>query len=103
MNITDVKIRKFLNDGRVKAIVSVTFDNELAIHEIKVIEGAERLFVAMPSLKGKDGVFRDIAHPISPEARIELERIVLNRYHEMISINSQMNEDDDVIESTENQ
>jgi stage V sporulation protein G len=102
MNITDVKIRKFLNDGRMKAIVSVTFDNELAIHDIKVIEGPEKMFVAMPSRKGEDGVFRDIAHPISPEARIKLERIVLNKYHELMSINSQINEDVYAIESTEN-
>ncbi len=100
MNITDVKIRKFLSDGRMKAIVSVTFDNELAIHDIKVIEGPERLFVAMPSRKGEDGVFRDIAHPISPEARIELERIILDKYHELLAINTQNQEEIDVSEST---
>ena len=101
MNITDVKIRKFLNDGRMKAIVSVTFDNELAIHDIKVIEGPERLFVAMPSRKGEDGVFRDIAHPISPEARIALEGIILNKYHELMAINNaQIGEEVDVSEST---
>ena len=66
MNITDIKIRRLLQEGRLRAVVSVTVDGELAIHDIKVIEGPERLFVAMPSRKEANGVFRDIAHPISP-------------------------------------
>lgn len=65
MNITDIKIRKLLNEGRLRAIVSVTLDDEIAIHDIKVVQGPERLFVAMPSRREENGTFRDIAHPIS--------------------------------------
>ena len=101
MNITDVKIRKLLDNGRLKAIISVTFDNQLVIHEIKVIEGVERLFVAMPSRKGEDGIFRDIAHPISPEARIELERIVLTKYYESMSVKTQTSDENDILESNQ--
>ncbi len=81
MNITDIKVRRLLNDGRLRAVVSVTVDDELAIHDIKVIEGPQRLFVAMPSRKEINGIFRDIAHPISPTARTHLEDAVLNAYH----------------------
>ena len=80
MNITDIKIRRLLQEGRLRAVVSVTIDNELAIHDIKVIEGPERLFVAMPSRKELSGVFRDIVHPISPAARWQFEQSVLNAY-----------------------
>ena len=69
MNITDIRIRKIYDDARLKALVSVTIDGDLAVHDIKVIEGPERLFVAMPSRKDENGTFRDIAHPITPEAR----------------------------------
>ena len=64
MNITDIRIRKIYEDARLKALVSVTIDGDLAVHDIKVIEGPERLFVAMPSRKDENGTFRDIAHPI---------------------------------------
>ena len=80
MNITDIKIRRLLQEGRLRAVVSVTIDNELAIHDIKVIEGPERLFVAMPSRKELSGVFRDIVHPISPAARWQFEQSVLDAY-----------------------
>ncbi len=80
MNITDIKIRRLLQEGRLRAVVSVTIDNELAIHDIKVIEGTERLFVAMPSRKEVSGTYRDIAHPISPAARRQLEQAVLDAY-----------------------
>ena len=65
MEITDVKIRKIMTDGRLRAVVSVTVDNMLAVHDIKVVQGDERLFVAMPSRKDENGVFRDIVHPIA--------------------------------------
>ena len=74
MNITDIRIRKIYEDARLKALVSVT------VHDIKVIEGPERLFVAMPSRKDENGTFRDIAHPITPEARHTLEEAILDRY-----------------------
>lgn len=82
MNITDIRVRRTYQDTRLKALVSVTIDGDLAVHDIKVIEGPERLFVAMPSRKDDNGVFRDIAHPITPEARALLEEKILNAYME---------------------
>ncbi|MGI6404561.1 MAG: septation regulator SpoVG [Oscillospiraceae bacterium] len=84
MNITDIRIRRTYQDARLKALVSVTIDHDLAVHDIKVIEGPERLFVAMPSRKDDNGVFRDIAHPITPEARASLESAILSAYHEYL-------------------
>lgn len=86
MNITDIRIRRLLTDGRLRAVVSITLDNELAVHDIKVIEGPERLFVAMPSRREESGVFRDIVHPISPEARHTLENAVLEAYQREVEI-----------------
>ena len=82
MNITDVRIRKVTDEGKMKAIVSVTFDDMLVIHDIKVIQGAEKTFIAMPSKKNADGHFSDIAHPINAEMRRELEDKVLEAYRE---------------------
>ncbi len=84
MNITDIRVRRTYQDTRLKALVSVTIDHDLAVHDIKVIEGPERLFVAMPSRKDDNGVFRDIAHPITPEARAVLENAILSAYHEYL-------------------
>ena len=80
MIITDVKIRKTFEEGPMKAIVSVTFDNELALHDIKVINAREKLFVVMPSRKNPDGTFRDIVHPINSDFRHALEEEVLDAY-----------------------
>ena len=80
MQITNVKIRRLYQDQRLKALVSVTVDEALAIHDIKVIEGPERLFVAMPSRRDEGGAFRDIAHPITAQAREQLEGCVLRAY-----------------------
>lgn len=66
MEITDIKIRRIITEGRLRAVVSITLDNMLAVHDIKIVQGDERLFVAMPSRKDENGVFRDIVHPISP-------------------------------------
>ncbi len=85
MNITDIRIRRTYQDARLRAVVSVTVDNDLAIHDIKVIEGPQRLFVAMPSRRDENGIYRDIAHPISPQARRELEDAVLSCYKNYIS------------------
>lgn len=84
MNITDIKIRKLLADGRLRAIVSVTLDDTIALHDIKVIEGASRLFVAMPSRRDESGVFRDIVHPISVDGRNSIEDAILNEYHSYV-------------------
>ena len=69
MDITDIRIRKINLESKMKAIVSVTFDNALVVHDIKVIEGADKLFVAMPSRKTPEGEYKDIAHPINSEMR----------------------------------
>ncbi|KJS23286.1 MAG: regulatory protein SpoVG [Peptococcaceae bacterium BICA1-8] len=82
MNITDVRIRKINVDGRMKAIVSVTFDDAFVVHDVKVVEGQKGLFVAMPSKKMPDGEFRDIAHPISSTARDVIQSAVLKAYEE---------------------
>ncbi|MDY4078216.1 MAG: septation regulator SpoVG [Clostridium sp.] len=80
MEITDVRIRKISNDGKMKAIVSVTFDNEFVVHDIKVIEGQNGLFIAMPSRKTPDGEFKDIAHPINTTTREKIQTSILNAY-----------------------
>ena len=85
MNITDIKIRKIIPDGRLRAIISITIDDMLAIHDIKV-QGDERLFVAMPSRKDENGVFRDVVHPISPEARQLVESQILDAYTRHIEL-----------------
>lgn len=83
MNITEVKIRKFFTEGKVRAIASVILDGDFAVHDLKVIEGLERIFVAMPNRRSGDGRFQDIVHPISSQARAELEEAVLNKYREV--------------------
>ena len=85
MEITDIKIRRIITEGRLRAVVSVTVDNMLAVHDIKVVQGDERLFVAMPSRKDENGIFRDISHPITPQARKQLEDAVLQAYQQYIT------------------
>ena len=82
MTITDIHVRKLYDNEKMRAIVSVTFDDMLVIHDIKVIQGAEKTFIAMPSKKNADGHFSDIAHPINAEMRRELEDKVLEAYRE---------------------
>ena len=77
MTITDVRIRKIATEGKMKAIVSVTFDNEFVVHDIKVIEGQNGLFIAMPSRKTPDGEFKDIAHPINTDTREKIQNSIL--------------------------
>ena len=84
MNVTDVRIRKILSDGKMKAIVSVTFDDMFVIHDVKVVEGQNGLFVAMPSRKTSGGEFRDIAHPINASARELIQNAVLLAYNEAV-------------------
>ena len=80
MQITDVRVRRIEKEGKMKAIVSITLDNEFVIHDIKVIEGEKGLFIAMPSRKAADGEYRDIAHPINSETRDMIQRVILNKY-----------------------
>lgn len=86
MNITDIKIRKIIPDGRLRAIISITIDDMLAIHDIKVVQGDERIFVAMPSRKDENGIFRDVVHPISPDARQLIESQILDAYTRHIEL-----------------
>lgn len=82
MTITDVRIRKIAAEGKMKAIVSVTFDNEFVVHDIKVIKGQNGLFIAMPSRKTPDGEFKDIAHPINTDTREKIQTSILKAYEE---------------------
>ena len=85
MTITDVRVRKIASEGKMKAIVSVTFDNEFVVHDIKVIEGDKGLFIAMPSRKSADGEYRDIAHPINSGTRERIQNIILEKYEEALT------------------
>ena len=80
MEITDVRLRHVNSEGKMKASVSITIDNEFVVHDIKIIEGEKGLFIAMPSRKTSDGEFKDVAHPIKSSTREELQRIILERY-----------------------
>lgn len=80
MVITDVRVRKVAKDGKMKAVVSITLDDEFVVHDIKVIEGEKGLFIAMPSRKAADGEYRDIAHPINSETREKIQQIILDEY-----------------------
>ncbi len=80
MEITDVRVRKIAKEGKMKAIVSITLDDEFVVHDIKVIEGEKGLFIAMPSKKASDGEYRDIAHPINSDTRDRIQSTILTSY-----------------------
>lgn len=82
MQITDIRVRKISTEGRMKAVVSVTFDDSFVVHDIKVIEGQDKLFVAMPSRKTAEGEFKDIAHPIHVQMRETLQSAIIQKYEE---------------------
>ena len=84
MQITDVRIRKVTKEGKMKAVVSITLDDEFAVHDIKVIEGDKGLFIAMPSRKTSDGEYRDIAHPINSVTMDRIQSLILNKYDELL-------------------
>ena len=84
MNITDVRVRKVAKEGKMKAVVSITIDDEFVVHDIKVIEGEKGLFIAMPSRKATDGEYRDIAHPITSGTRDRIQTIILEKYQEVM-------------------
>lgn len=81
MEVTDVRLRKVDTEGRMKAIASITFDGEFVVHDIRVIDGNEGLFVAMPSKRTPDGEFRDVAHPINSATRLKIQDAVLSAFH----------------------
>ena len=85
MQITDVKIRKTFEEGPMRAVVSVTFDDQFAVHDIKVIYAGDKYFIVMPSRKKSDGTFRDIAHPINADFREEIEKTVLDAYFDALA------------------
>ena len=82
MQITDVRIRKVEKEGKMKAVVSITIDEEFVVHDIKIIEGEKGLFIAMPSRKAADGEYRDIAHPINSDTRDRIQKLILEKYQE---------------------
>ena len=84
MQITDVKVRKLFDEGSMKAIVSVTFDGQLAVHDIKVINARDKYFIVMPSRKNPDDTYRDIVHPINSQFRVALEKAVIEAYYEAL-------------------
>ena len=84
MEITDVRVRKVAKEGKMKAIVSITLDDEFVVHDIKVIEGEKGLFIAMPSKKASDGEYRDIAHPINSNTRDRIQKIILESYEKAL-------------------
>lgn len=85
MTITDVWVRKITKEGKLRAIVSITLDNEFVVHDIKVIEGEKGLFIAMPSKKSADGEFRDMAHPINSSTRENIQSVILQKYKESLT------------------
>ncbi len=80
MIITDVRIRKVSKEGKMKAVVSITIDDEFVVHDIKVIECEKGMFIAMPSRKESDGEYKDIAHPINSSTREKIQKIILEKY-----------------------
>lgn len=84
MNITDVRVRKMTKEGKMKAVVSITIDDEFVVHDIKVIDGDKGLFIAMPSRKATDGEYRDIAHPINSDTRDKIQKIILENYEKAL-------------------
>ena len=84
MQITDVRVRKVSKEGKMKAVVSITWDDQFVVHDIKVIEGDKGLFIAMPSKKAADGEYRDIAHPINSATRDNIQRIILESYEKAV-------------------
>ena len=88
LEITDIRVKKILTynaaDSKMKAVVSETFDDSFVVHDIKIIEGQDKLFTAMPSRKTQDGEFKDIAHPINRDLRVKLEEAILAEYHKVL-------------------
>lgn len=86
MQITDVRVRNVVKEGKLKAVVSITLDDEFVVHDIKVIEGEKGLFIAMPSKKATDGEYRDVAHPINSGTRERIQKIILEKYEESLLV-----------------
>ena len=89
MNITDIRIRRLEGSGKMKAIVSITIDDEFVLHDNKVVDGEKGLFIAMPSKKTADGEYRDIAHPIKTETRNRIQQMILDKYQEELTVSEE--------------
>ena len=98
MKITDIRIRKVFDNGPMKAVVSVTFDDQFAVHDIKVIDAGGKNFIVMPSRKNADGTYRDVAHPINAQFRSEIEQAVMTAYEAQ---SAELSEHSDAPDSTE--
>lgn len=85
MEITDIRVKRITSEGKMKAIASITFDNAFVVHDIKIIEGQDKLFTAMPSRKTPENEFKDIAHPINSEMREKIETAIIAKYNEVLS------------------
>ncbi len=96
MEITDVKVRKLFDEGPMKAVVSLTFDGQLAMHDIKVIQTRDKMFIVMPSRKNPDDTYRDIVHPINAEFRAKLESAVLAAYDEALKAAAEAPAEEDI-------
>ena len=92
MEITDIRIKKITSEGKMKAVVSVTFDDAFVVHDIKIIEGQDKLFTAMPSRKTPDNEFKDIAHPINSSMREVLESAILKAYEDYLNTEADVEE-----------
>ena len=85
MQITDIRIRSVEKEGKMKAVVSITIDDEFVVHDIKIIEGEKGVFIAMPSRKNAEGEYRDVAHPINSDTRTQLQEMIMEKYREEIA------------------
>ena len=101
MQITDVRVRRVAKEGKLKAVVSITLDEEFVVHDIKVIEGEKGLFIAMPSKKSADGEYRDIAHPINSGTRENMQNLILAKYEETVELEEATVESEEEVEEAE--
>ena len=101
MQITDVRVRRVAKEGKLKAVASITLDEEFVVHDIKVIEGEKGLFIAMPSKKSADGEYRDIAHPINSGTRENMQNLILAKYEETVELEEATVESEEEAEGAE--
>ena len=101
MQITDVRVRRVAKEGKLKAVASITLDEEFVVHDIKVIEGEKGLFIAMPSKKSADGEYRDIAHPINSGTRENMQNLILAKHEETVELEEATVESEEEAEEAE--
>jgi len=101
MQITDIRVRKIDKEGKMKAVVSITIDNEFVVHDIKVIEGEKGMFIAMPSRMSADGEYRDIAHPINSKTREMVQNMIIDKYESMLAEETADRKTEDTVKKEE--